>query len=137
MSKIREIKRFRRGDRVYVQAQQIWMILVAFVMHSKRNPKRPDTITYGEVAEAMGYPDARAGHTIGRQLGIIAKFCVANDLPALNSVVVGQSSGTPGDEVLLRPRKTVSQEQSAVMKADWFKLRIPTTGTLRQVWESP
>jgi hypothetical protein len=131
-----KLRTYKRGDRVYVQAQQIWVILVAFIMHSRRNPRRPDTMTYGEVAEKMGYPDPRAGHTLARQLGIIANYCIANGLPALNAIVVGQRSGVPGDEVLLRPRRTVAQEQAAVMQEDWFRIRVPTTGTLRQVWES-
>ena len=122
-----------RGDRVYVQAQQIWLILVAFAMKD-RGPNDPKTMTYGELANAMGYPDARAGHTLGRQLGIVAKYCIDNDLPPLNAIVVTQQ-GSPGDEVMLRDGRTVKQEQRAVLGEDWFSLRVPTTGTFRQVWE--
>ena len=52
-------------------------------------------MTYGELAERMGYADRRAGHMLSRQLGIIGEFCRLNDLPALNSVVVNQRLAFP------------------------------------------
>jgi hypothetical protein len=130
-----KVKKYATGDRLHVQAQRIWLILVAFVMHSERNPKKPSTTFYGDLALAMGYADRRAGHTLGRQLGIIAQFCRDNDLPALNSIVIGQDTLQPGAEVMLRDGKTVKEEQAAVMKQDWFEIRVPTTGTFRRVWE--
>lgn len=130
-----KVKMYARGDRLYVQAQRIWLILVAFAMHSERNPKKPSTTLYGDLALAMGYPDRRAGFTLGRQLGIIAQFCRDNDLPALNSIVVSQDTLQPGAEVMLRDGKTVREEQAGVMKQDWFEIRVPTTGTFRRVWE--
>jgi hypothetical protein len=133
---IPKVKRFSRGDRLYVQAQQIWIILVAFVMHSKRDPKAPDTITYGELAEKMGRPDRRAGITLARQLGIVGELCKANDLPTLNAIVVNQDSGMPGDHVVLRDHHTPKQEQADVMRQDWFQLRVPTAGTFRKVWRA-
>ncbi|NHB94884.1 hypothetical protein C5469_23340, partial [Photorhabdus cinerea] len=42
----------------YVQAQQIWLILVAFVEHNKSNGL--STITYGELAEQMGHSSRQA-----------------------------------------------------------------------------
>lgn len=136
MGDIPEIKRYAPGDRLYVQAQRIWMILVAFIMSPTRRENDAGTITYGEVAKLMGYADGRAGHTLGRQLGIIARYCIINDLPALNSIVVNQMTGLPGPDVLLRDGYTLSDEQQAVMAEDWFALRIPTAGTLRKVWET-
>ena len=129
------IRRYDIGDRLYVQAQRIWLILVAFVKSPTRKSSDPKTITYGEVAELMGYPDKRAGHMLGRQLGIVGQYCKLNDLPALNSIVVNQMTGVPGEDVLLRDGRTVKEEQRAVMAEDWFALRMPTTGTLRKVWD--
>ncbi len=42
----------------------------------------------------------------------------------------------PGAGVVLRDDRTVSEEQRAVGAMDWFRLRVPTTGTFRKVWES-
>ena len=131
MDDIPPIKRYGRGDRLYIQAQRIWVIIIAFVM--RRRPGDRETMTYGDVAEAMGL-DRRAGHTLGRQLGIIAQYCILNDLPALNAVVVTEK-GFPGDEVLVREDRTIPEEQAAVLGQDWFALRVPTTGTLRKVRE--
>ena len=136
MNEIPDIKHYGIGDRIYVQAQRIWLVLVAFVMSPTRKPRDPKTITYGEVAELMGYPDRRAGHMLGRQLGIVGTYCIRNGLPPLNAIVVTEATGMPGDEVLLRPGRTPEQEQRAVMDEDWFALRMPTTGTLRKVWDS-
>ena len=130
------IKHFRAGDRLYVRAQQIWIVLISFVMSENRETNHPLTITYGDLALKMGYEDKRAGHTLGRQLGIVGQFCVLNGLPALNVVVVNQTTGMPGDEVVLRDGKEVRDEQKAVMETNWFALRVPTTGTFRQVWEN-
>ena len=131
-----EVKFFKPSDRVYVQAQQIWLILVAFVMHADKKKARPDTLTYGDLALVMGHDDRRAGHTLGRQLGIVGRFCIENDLPALNVVVVNQVTGAPGAEVVTREGMSVLVEQKAVMKHNWFSVRIPTTGTFRQVWQA-
>lgn len=131
MKNIPPIKRFGKGDRVYHQAQQIWLILVAFVMQNGRNPK---TIQYGEVAKKMGLSE-KAGIILARPLGIIGRYCDLNGLPSLNSIVVNKISGTPGDEVYLRKGYTVRQEQRSVAREDWFKFRVPTTGTFRKVWD--
>ena len=130
------VKFFQPGDRLYVQAQRIWLILVSFVMeHADRGTPRPPTVTYGEVAVRMGAADVRAGHTLGRQLGIVGAFCLANDLPALNSVVVNAQTQQPGAEVVLQPGNTALDEQRAVATFDWYSVRVPTTGTFRQIWE--
>lgn len=131
---IPKIKHFARGDRVYVQAQQIWLILTAYVHYGPRR-SRPTTITYGELALEMGFEDTRAGYTLARQLGIVGHYCVYNGLPALNAIVVNQDTKMPGDEVVLRANRSVHEEQKAVMKQNWFGLRVPTTGTFRRVWE--
>jgi hypothetical protein len=136
MNDVPEIKRYDQGDRVYVQAQRIWLILVAFAKSPLRRADDPTTITYGNLAELMGHSDRRAGHMLGRQLGIIGEYCKQNDLPTLNSIVVTQTTGVPGDDVVLRAGHTVSDEQRGVMEEDWFALRVPSTGTLRKVWES-
>ncbi|MES2088970.1 MAG: hypothetical protein V4532_03150 [Pseudomonadota bacterium] len=138
MNKIPVIKRFGRGDRLYVQAQQIWLILVAFVESNKeKGPNCDKTMSYGELALKMGYEDRRAGHMLSRQLGIVGQLCVNDSLPALNVIVVNAETGVPGDEVVLSPGFSVKDEQRAVFKQNWFELRVPTTGTFRQVWESP
>lgn len=130
------VKFFESGDRLYVQAQRIWLILVSFVMqHPDRHKSLPPTISYGDLAKLMGAADGRAGHTLGRQLGIVGAFCLANGLPALNAIVVNQQTRHPGAEVVLQPGNSARDEQRAIAAYDWFSIRVPTTGTFRQVWE--
>jgi hypothetical protein len=129
------IRRYAVGDRLYVQAQRIWLILASFVSGMTRGSTDRTTLSYGELALCMGYGDARAGHMLGRQLGIVGNYCVLNGLPPLNVIVVNQDTGVPGDEVVLRPGRTVRQEQRAVFSQDWFEVGVPSTGTLRKIWE--
>jgi hypothetical protein len=136
LEKIPPLRQFGPGDRIYVQAQQVWLILVAIVMLSERNPKRPTTISYGELAQKMGFKDKRAGHMLGRQLGIVGQYCKIHDLPTLNAIVVHESDGKPGKGVITRSGKHPTDEQSATMRVDWFRIRVPTTGTFRSVWSA-
>ncbi len=123
-------------SRVWLQAAQIWPILTGFVMFSDRNPTAPATMTYGDLATRMGYSTRNAGHTLARPLGLIGHLCIASNVAALNSIVVTQHTGAPGDEVLLHKRRTIAQEQAEVMKTDWHNWRAPTSGTFRRVWEA-
>jgi hypothetical protein len=126
------IKQFRPGDRVYVRAQQVWLILVAFVMSRRHSDDK--TITYGDLAEKMGLP-AQAAIGLGRELGIVGIYCTQNGLPALNSIVVNRETGVPGAGVVVRAGKSWRDEQRETLKANWFKFRVPTSGTFRQVWD--
>jgi hypothetical protein len=80
--------------------------------------------------------DPRAGLTLARPLGIVGWLCVDNDLPTLNSIVVNELTNAPGDHVVTRDHKSYKEEQAEVMKINWHTIRVPTTGTLRKVWES-
>ena len=94
------IRRFGRGDRLHVQAQRIWMILAGHVSGSGERRRRGElTLTYGELALRMGYDDTRAGHMLSRQLGIVGEYCLLNDLPALNAIVVNSKTGVAGEDV--------------------------------------
>ena len=138
--KIPKAKKFGTGDPRHVQAQRIWLILVAHVMaefrwrRPSRRPSRPDDvlITYGKLAERMGM-DPKAGVTLGIPLRILGEYCRMNGLPTLNSIVIRQDTGAPGDHVLVRSGKTYQEEQREVAHTDWFQYRVPTTGTFRKV----
>jgi hypothetical protein len=130
-----ELRRYALGDRVYVTAQQLWLILTGFVMWDS-TPNRDKRITYGQLALKAGYSSAQAGHMLGRQLGIVGNFCLQNDLPALNAIVVTQHTGMPGDEVVRRHDRSVPEEQNAVLNYNWYLVAAPTTGMLRKVWQN-
>ncbi|MHC2582673.1 hypothetical protein ACVI1J_005152 [Bradyrhizobium diazoefficiens] len=127
------IRRYSHGDRVYVRAQQVWMILVGHVMNT--SGKFTDRLlTYGDLAKKMGIsPKAAIG--LGREVGIVGEYCLLNGLPALNCIVVGQQTGAPGHGVLVGKNKSWRDEARDSFATDWFRYRVPSTGTLRQVWE--
>jgi hypothetical protein len=126
-------KRYAPGDRVYVRAQQVWLILVARVM-STSGPWKGRLLTYGDLAEAMGV-DPRGAIGLGRELGIVGNYCIQNGLPALNCIVVGQDTGAPGPGVVTRANRNWRDDARDALNWNWFQYRVPTTGTFRQVWE--
>ena len=128
----------RRGDNQYVQAQQIWLILTAHVMAWQRPPtglrphRRSDKlITYSELAERMGMKKG-AAQNVGRPVGIVGKYCLLNELPMLNTIVIKGEKRKPGHRVLVRPGKTLLEEQREVVKEDWFAYRVPKAGAFRK-----
>ena len=137
--KVPEAKKFGEGDPIHVQAQRIWLILVAHVMaeYGGDDADRSDDllISYGELAKRMGVKHRRRGQNLGNPLGLVGEYCRMNDLPTLNSIVIRQDTGVPGDHVLMRDGKTYKEEQREVAKTDWFEYRVPTTGTFRKVRE--
>lgn len=129
------IRRYARGDRIHVQAQRIWLILTGYVSGRKLSLSSSRLMTYGDLAVRMGYT-SRAGLTLGRQLGIVGNYCLMNDLPALNSIVVNVLTDEPGKRVVLSPGMTFNKDMRAVYRQDWYEVGVPTTGTLRKVWEA-
>lgn len=137
-----KLKMYGYGDRIFVQAQQIWLILIAHVFSKKmlaekckdHQPENP-TITYGEVSMRMGHPEKRAAITTIRPLKIIGRFCEINGIPPLDCIVVSDETGVPGGN--LWTNEDLDELQKSVMEyPEWFFIRPPTTGALRNVWES-
>ena len=99
-----------------VQAQQIWNILVGFVGHGCVGKLgQPGLITYGELADKMGYR-AEVALTLHDPLTRIAHFCEANDIPYLNAVVVNLATGEAGAEV--RRNEAISLAQQVALASD-------------------
>jgi hypothetical protein len=138
VNKLYELKHFVKGDRIHVQAQQIWLILVSHIESSKLSNPRPrwvQPITYSEVASRMKREEPNAGLFLSRQLGILGNLCLENGLPPINCIVVNKSTRVPGSEVVLTGDDSLDDDQKAVFSYDWFSVRVPTTGMLRSVWE--
>ncbi len=129
-----EVKYFQtEGERNYVRAQVIWQILVAYVQFRQdMSDKGAGLITYGDLAELMGYPDRRAGRTLQQPLGIIFKFCKANKLPYLNAIVVNEETGIAGWEEMFADELQHKQEHKRVLSENWFAVRPPSAGTLKK-----
>jgi hypothetical protein len=136
MAIIPSIRRFKRGDRQYERANQIWMILAGFIMNAENTSKIPAKITYGDLALMMGYGDKRAGHTLSLPLGLIGKLCTLNQMPCLNAIVVNQDTLQPGADVILTSGNSIPKEQKLVQKYDWYGVKVPSPGTFRKVLET-
>ena len=130
------VRNYGKGDRLYVQAQQIWLILsshAVFRAKESRNGLPKGLLTYGDLAELMGKP-RRAGYTLGRQLGIVGYYCLNCELPPLNVIVVNEKEEKPGWRVVWTPGSSVRKDQRKVLKYSWFELRPPTIKALKDVY---
>lgn len=110
-----------------MRAQQAWVMLGAHVKYVNK------PLTYGELAKQMGL-GRRGPMILGPILTIIGRYCIENELPALNCIVIAEETKTPGPGVVSRYGDW-KRDQRDALKTDWFQFRVPTTGTLRQVWE--
>ena len=126
------IQNYPRPARRHEQAHQMWMILSAYVaLECKGKLKRKGIITYGELASKMGYP-VQAGYTLSEPLGMIARFCMSENLPLLNTVVVSLENGEPGTDVIFDPSQSLRKQQKKVKKFDWFSIRPPSLRAIRE-----
>jgi len=109
------------------------MILAAHATCGLQGVDRDDgLITYGELAVLMGR-SRLAGRSLGDPLGAVGFYCLQNDLPALNSIVVNAKTGQPGDAVVCRAGRSVEKEQKAVLnkKKGWMVFRPPSPRQLK------
>ena len=130
------VRHYGRGDRLYVQAQQIWLILSAHAVlrgEESLNGLPQGLLSYGDLAELMG-KDRRAGITLTRQLGIVGHYCLEHELPPLNVIVVNQNTGEPGADVVLTPGNSIRQDQRKVLRFPWFEMRPPSIKSLKDVF---
>jgi hypothetical protein len=104
------------------RALQAWQILI-------RHAAERRTITYKLLSEEMfGKP---AQGVLAGILGCIAFYCLENELPALNCIVVGQGRGTPGHGI----PEGGDDERERVYEYDWFNLYPPSPDDFRDAVE--
>ena len=129
------MKTYGTGDRLYVQAQQIWLILTAIsTLKTNYSDLGGGKVTYGDLANLMG-KSSLAGRTLSRQLGIVGYYCLENNLPALNAIVINKDTGAPGHDVVLTEGNSLETELTQIRNVNWFKYRAPTISKLRSVYE--
>ena len=132
------IRRYGEGDRLYVQAQQIWQILTAhaaFRGKESLNGLPRGLLTYGDLAELMGR-NRGFRRFLGRQLGIVGNYCLHCKLPPLNVIVVNEEEQEPGLKVVWTPGSSVKKDQIKVLQygCRWFELRPPTIKDLKDIY---
>ncbi len=115
------------GARRQEQAHFIWITLSSWVLFKKRQ-----TITYGELAELLGYT-RQAGRTLTEALGAVSLYCLYNDLPPLSCIVVAKNTHSPGWEGMILDDSDLKSEQGKVWNTPWHLYRTPSVGTFRNV----
>lgn len=131
MSRLSKIKSLpESGARRPEQAHAVWNVLSGFVLFEKNK-----TITYGELAQLLGY-EARAGRTLTEALGIVSFYCLHNGLPPLSCIVVSKMTGRPGWEGMIPQDSTLEFEQERVWNTEWHLYRTPSVNTFRKAREN-
>lgn len=126
------IKEYLSSEQNHVLAHRAWHILTAYVMFKQDfDGKGPGLLTYGTLAEQMGYSRQAARVTIA-PLGYIHRFCAGTGVPHLNAVVVRSDSHIAGWDEMFPSEQAHLHEQRRVIDTDWFKYRIPAPGTFRK-----
>jgi len=94
------------------RATQIWPLLVHCALNRQ-------SLTYDMLGKLIGVP--RQG--LGQLLEPIQSYCILHKLPALTSLVVGQTTGSPGEGFI--GAQDVPAEQASVYKWSWLKSTVP------------
>jgi hypothetical protein len=97
------------------RALQAWQILISRASASS-------IITYGDLANIMGYADA---HHLDNILSHIQYYCQKFGLPLLNSIVVNQETGLPGEGITVKPEE-IFLIHMQVFRQNWFDIVPPT-----------
>lgn len=113
-------KKFSDDSNRPKRALQIWQILIGKA-YSRQ------TITYIDLANMIGYTDARPVSGI---LHLIMNYCNQNDLPPLTAIVVNKNTGAPGDG--LSTVKNLDSDREDVFNYDWYALVPPTPEEFHQ-----
>lgn len=120
------MKKFNPNSKREERAVQAWQILVGAAMNRQ-------TLTYKQLSHMMFQKDA-AG-VLDKTLGHIAFYCMDNELPALTSIVVGKSRGTPGHEIPVEP-EYYDQAREDVYEFDWYDIYPPPASELLESFKN-
>jgi hypothetical protein len=66
----------------------------------------------------------KAAGVLAQILGGIAHLCDANKFPQLNAIVVGQTRGTPGHDIPLKPSE-IDRVREKVYQFNWYNIYPP------------
>ncbi|MDP3149444.1 MAG: hypothetical protein Q8N83_09990 [Ignavibacteria bacterium] len=94
------------------RATQIWPILT--LCASKRQ-----LLVYEDLSWLISVPL----HGLGQLLEPIQSYCIANNLPALTSIVIRSTDGIPGEGFIAAPN--VPNAQAEVFSFDWSQQSCP------------
>jgi len=104
------------------RALQAWQILIS-------RASAYSIITYGDLANIMGYADA---HHLDYILSHIQYYCQQSGLPLLNSIVVNQETGLPGEGITVKPEQ-IPLIHMQVFRQNWFDIVPPTISQFMMV----
>ena len=117
-------QRFDENPNHATRAYQVWLILI-----SKAHNRQ--TLTYGMLGDLLGFQGAGVFDKI---LGHIMCYCRQNGLPPLTVIVVNQSTGLPGDGLILDGNPNEVREN--VYNYQWFDIFPPTLEELSAAYNN-
>ena len=104
----------------FERSLQIWLILIGLAANRQ-------TITYGELAERMGYHRNLAPR-VDAPLNFIGEYCRQQEnMPILPAIVVAPGTGLPREGIMpYLDREQLNSEREKVYAYHWF-MAIPPT----------
>jgi hypothetical protein len=106
------------------RALQAWQILIGRAANRQ-------TITYGQLSEQMEGYGGKRGAILSHPLGRIMRWCQANNLPALTTLVVDRITGLPKSGLTTVADDDFPAECERVFKRKWFSIFPPTLDELK------
>ncbi len=119
------LKFFNQDSSRKSRAVQIWQILIGKA-HNRQ------TITYGQLAKLLPF---RGAGVMAQVLDRIMKFCIQNRLPPLTILVVNDTTGSPGNGLILEGAE--NSEREKVFKHDWFGIQVPSEEDFAEAKRQP
>jgi hypothetical protein len=107
------VKTFNPTSKNPARAVQAWQILVGMA-------KNRQTVTYEGLSELM-YQKKAAG-VLDKILGHIAYYCGDNQLPPLETLVVGKRRGKPGRGIPVDPIQIDAKREEVYQYNRWYDI---------------
>ncbi|RWR08474.1 hypothetical protein [Paenirhodobacter populi] len=129
-----EYETYAEVSETYRRAPQAWQILTSWAVLKATDSSGdygPGLITYTKLGNLMGYTGPMAGMNAIRPVRHIYRFCEANGLPLLSSLVIRKDHGAPGWDYETDD-ETLIQWQRDALAYDWFTIRAPEASAFKK-----
>jgi hypothetical protein len=114
------VRDLKDESKTSARALRIYLLLIGLAENRR-------TITYTDLGKRIEY----GRRSLNRPLGCIMRWCKANRLPALTSIVV-LKTGLPGEGLSAIDVKKAPKAHSKVFQEDWSCYAPPTVEELEE-----
>jgi len=121
------VRKFNPTSENPARAVQVWEILVGKAMNRQ-------SVTYEILSELMY--GKKAPGVLNSVLGHVAYYCEDNGLPPLTVLVVGESSGIPGEGFRVIDADKRDEYREQVFGCNWYDIYPPSEAELADAYKN-